>query len=419
MRMMLGLINRFKKDDKGTTAVLFAICLMAVLGSVALSIDFGAWAKKRSDLSSSADFGSLAGARALVEAVLRKDDDNAEAIARQTAVTFVSENNGADAAANVTASATRPYGVTVALNEYGKQYFSKAVGASAPDIDVVSHAVANRVADACVVALDPAAEPGIQFGLSGSVVATGCSIWSNAEPANSMDGQGSGRVSSDYNCAVGGGSTTSSFNITPSVRSNCLKVRDPFADWTAPDYSSQPCTANNMRINGQVGSTLSPGRYCGGITIMGGATVHFLPGEYIIDGGELIAKGSSSLSGTNVCFLFTNGANVDLSGTADVDLSACTSGPMEDMIFAAGRDEPRVTSILSGNNLFRLEGHVYLPSHDLRYSGGPDGGFPADYTTIAAATIRFDGSSRVEFRNKSGGSDNYSGRALSHIFLTQ
>jgi hypothetical protein len=168
-----------------------------------------------------------------------------------------------------------------------------------------------------------------------------------------------------------------------------------------------------------VGSNLSPGKYCGGITILGGATVHFLPGEYIIDGGQLLAKGSSSMTGNNVCFLFTNGATVDLSGTADVDLSACTSGPMTDMIFASDRSEPRVTSILAGNNLFRLEGHVYLPSHDLRYTGGPSGGFPADFTTIAAATIRFDGSSRTEFRNKAGGSGNYSGRAFSHIFLTQ
>ena len=419
MRMVSGLLNRFRKDANGTTAIIFALCLIPVLGGVALSVDFGTWFKKRTDLASSADSGSLAGARALVEAVLRKDDDNAETIARTTALTFVSRNNGADATANVTASTTRPYGVTVALNEFGKQYFSKALGQSAPDIDVVSHAVANRVADACVVALDPQASPGIQFGLSGDVVAHGCSIWSNAEPASSMDGQGSGRVSSDYNCAVGGASATSSLNISPSVRSNCLKVRDPFADWSAPDYSADACTAHNTRINGQVGSTLSPGKYCGGITILGGATVHFLPGEYVISGGEFIAKGSSSLTGNNVCFLFTDGANVDLSGTANVDLSACTSGPMEDMIFAASPDEPRVTSILAGNNLFRLEGHVYLPQHDLRFSGGPDGGFPPAFTTIAAATLRFDGSSRTEFRNKSGGSSNRSGRAFSHIFLTQ
>ena len=180
-----------------------------------------------------------------------------------------------------------------------------------------------------------------------------------------------------------------------------------------------PCTANNLRINSQVGATLSPGKHCGGITILGGSTVDFLPGVYIIHGGELLAKGTSSVTGDDVCFLFTDGASVDLSGTADVDLSACTSGPMEGMIFAAGRDEPRASSILAGNNVFRLEGHVYLPNHDLRYTGGPDGGFPADYTTLAAATIRFDGSARTEFRNKSSGSDNRSARAFSHIYLTE
>jgi Flp pilus assembly protein TadG len=415
----LTFFKKFRRDTKGTVAVIFGLAFVALIGFVGLSVDVGSWVKKRSDLVSSADFGSLAGTRALVEAILRKDDDNAETIARSTALKYVAENGGAAATPQVTVSMSRPYGVRVTLNEDGQQYFSKAVGQSAPDIGVVSHAVANRVADACVVALDPAAEPGIQFGLSGDVIAHNCAIWSNAEPASSMDGQGSGTISSEYNCAVGGGAATSNLNISPRPRSNCLKVRDPFADWTAPDYSSDSCDFRNMRINGQNGAALTPGKYCGGITILGGATVNFEPGVYIIDGGELIAKGSSSLSGDGVCFLFTGGANVDLSGTADVDLSACTSGPMAGMVFASSRDEPRVTSILAGNNLFRLEGHVYLPTHDLRYTGGPDGGHPADYATVAAATVRFDGSSVSSFRNGSSPSEYYSARAFSHIYLTE
>ena len=415
----LTFFKKFKDDTKGAVAVIFGLAFVALIGFVGLSVDVGSWVKKRSDLVSSADFGSLAGTRALVEAILRKDDDNAETIARTTALKYIEENGGVAATPQVTVSTIRPYGVRVTLNEDGQQYFSQAVGQSAPDIGVVSHAVANRVADACVVALDPAAAPGIRFGLSGEVVANGCAIWSNAEPASSMDGQGSGRVSSDTNCAVGGADATSGLDISPKVRPNCLKVRDPFADWTAPDYSSTSCDYNNTRINGQTGATVYPGKYCGGITILGGATVDFEPGVYIIDGGSLTGLGSSSITGDGVCFLFTNGAEIDLSGTADVELSACTAGPMAGMLFAGGRDEPRVTSTIGGNNLFRLEGHVYLPTHDLNYSGGPDGGYPADYTTLAAATIRFDGSARTEFRNPSSPSDYYSARAFSHIYLIE
>ena len=68
---------------------------------------------------------------------------------------YIIENGGAAAVANITVSTDRPYGVRVALNEQGQQHFSKAVSAKAPDIDVVSYAVAKQASDACVLALDP------------------------------------------------------------------------------------------------------------------------------------------------------------------------------------------------------------------------------------------------------------------------
>jgi hypothetical protein len=119
-----------------------------------------------------------------------------------------------------------------------------------------------------------------------------------------------------------------------------------------------------------------------------------------------------------VAFLLMNGAYVNLGGAAVVDLSAPPSGDMAGLAFASGRDEPRQESIMRGDSEFRLEGHVYLPTHHLRFSGGPDGGFPASYTNIVAGTIKFEGSSRVEFRNNGGNGPNYGARAFSHIFLT-
>ena len=104
----LTLFKKFRDDNRGTTAIVFGLTFVALIGFVGLSVDVGSWVKKRSDLTSSADFGSLAGARALVEALLRKDDDNAESIARTTALKYVSENGGTAATPQVTVSATRP-----------------------------------------------------------------------------------------------------------------------------------------------------------------------------------------------------------------------------------------------------------------------------------------------------------------------
>ncbi len=62
MRTVSPLIKRFMSDARGTTAIIFALCLMVVVGCLALSVDFATWVKKRTDLASAADFASLAGA---------------------------------------------------------------------------------------------------------------------------------------------------------------------------------------------------------------------------------------------------------------------------------------------------------------------------------------------------------------------
>jgi len=85
----LTFFKKFTRDTKGTVAVIFGLAFVALIGFVGLSIDVGSWVKKRSDLVSSADFGSLAGTRALVEAILRRDDDNAETIARTTTLKYI------------------------------------------------------------------------------------------------------------------------------------------------------------------------------------------------------------------------------------------------------------------------------------------------------------------------------------------
>ena len=418
MRTVSPLIKRFMSDARGTTAIIFALCLMAIVGCLALSVDFATWVKKRTDLASAADFASLAGARALVDSLLGGNQDSPASVAEAVARRYIIENGGAAAVANITVSTDRPYGVRVALNEQGQQHFSKAVSAKAPDIDVVSYAVAKQASDACVLALDPTATPGIEFGLSGEVVANGCSIWSNADTQLSMDGRGSGTVSSDWNCAVGTANITRRLNVTPEARSNCLPVRDPLADWTPP-AAPLGCTASGLVLDKPGDYTLWPGTYCGGITIKGGAKVTFKSGTYFIDGGALLVEGGGSVYGQHVAFLLMNDAYVDLGGAAVVDLSAPPSGDMAGLVFASGRDESRQESIMRGNTEFRVEGHVYLPTHHLRFSGGSDGGFPASYTTIVAATIKFEGSSRMEFRNNGGSGPNYGARAFSHIFLTQ
>lgn len=51
-------------------------------------------------------------------------------------------------------------------------------------------------------------------------------------------------------------------------------------------------------------AVFSPGRYCGDIILLD-AEVEFSPGVYVITGGDLKARGVSTLTGEGVAFVFT------------------------------------------------------------------------------------------------------------------
>lgn len=77
---------------------------------------------------------------------------------------------------------------------------------------------------------------------------------------------------------------------------------DPLAYVTAPVFSA--CTPGDSSLVINTVRTLSPGTYCGGLTIQN-TTVTFLPGLYIITGGFSLTQGT--IRGTGVTLYFTKG----------------------------------------------------------------------------------------------------------------
>ena len=84
--------------------------------------------------------------------------------------------------------------------------------------------------------------------------------------------------------------------VTPAPV-NAAKTPDPFAGTTIPDISGMPCDPHSFSpplltrtITGTV--TLSPGRYCGGLTVSGTGNVTLSPGTYYMDGGRGLVGGS-------------------------------------------------------------------------------------------------------------------------------
>ena len=105
-----------------------------------------------------------------------------------------------------------------------------------------------------------------------------------------------------------GSAASSNWNATgsPTPRYNVATTGDPLAYLTQPAFSS--CQYNNISYTDGATHSLSPGVYCGGITVKSNTTVNFSAGLYIIAGGMNV-QSNSTLNGTGVTLFFTRGGS--------------------------------------------------------------------------------------------------------------
>ena len=184
--------------------------------------------------------------------------------------------------------------------------------------------------------------------------------------------------------------------FNPAPQTGVAPLPDPLRNLQLPPYSG--CDFSNTKING--GTTrLTPGVYCGGITISS-ATVTFTAGTYILNGGGLtISGGSSAVTGDGLTFLNTSNGYaykpITISGGGYVNLSATTSGMFTGILFFQDRN---ITSssqnTISGGSTTVIGGTLYFPTTKLVYSGGS--GSSGEPTTIIADTLSFSGPSYIQ-----------------------
>ncbi len=127
---------------------------------------------------------------------------------------------------------------------------------------------------------------------------------------------------------------------------------DPFASLSAPTSGSIVSTShasydmNNKPHN----NTLSPGVYCGGMTIgnTNGTTFTFSPGVYVMAGGGMTLNSQAVVAGTGVTFYNTSSTGwgcsgsssytpLTISGQVTANLTAPTSGTYNGILFFGNR----------------------------------------------------------------------------------
>lgn len=412
-------IGRFLRREDGAAAVYFALLSPILIGFAALGGEATLWLVTQRKLQHIADAAAYSGAARAISTPV------AEAI--RTAARDSALQSGLREADPITVNvppATGPNAgkaghVEVIVERSVPRYVSGLFTGTLAPVAISARAVAGRLEGSgdpvCMLALSQAADTAFAVGGAGTVNVTGCAFASNSPAVDSFDMIGA-KVTVEGSClyAVGGADVSDNLTLTDcdQPRTRQRPTADPYADLAIPG----PATFSGLmrRDKSSVGATFTPGEYLmqypdlpvalfAGLDLKG--TVNFGRGLYVIDGGTLKVNAGAQISGTGVTFLLLNGARLDVSGSAQLTVSAydpanpaLRSDPFAGLLFLGDREGTPVAHSLSGNSANDTNGVIYLPNDSLTYIGDSGSAYPCLEIIAAKLTVTGSGTLNIGCR---------------------
>lgn len=308
--------TRIVSGERGATALVSAVALVALIGFIALGLDVGHAFVEQSRLQTATDAAALATAGLIGSASPREITARAQQYAarnlsddpdnpnpplheaqlsvdqgrwdpEQRAFTVTSDGpNAVRVIARRSEVAGRPVRTWFATL-FGRDHF-----------ELSTQAIAVRRRTVCLLALEPTAVRAVELSGGSELNMPDCGVQINSSGNPALRGSGGASITASSICIVG----TCNVNgtLSPAPQPSCAPMADPLAALPAPVYGA--CDYRDLAVSGQ-SRTLSPAAYCGGIRINGGATVTFEPGIYVIKDGPLNAEGGGSIVGDGVTLL--------------------------------------------------------------------------------------------------------------------
>ncbi len=383
---------RRSRSESGQVLVLTAMSIVVLLGFAAMAADLGQFWSVRRKMQTAADAAAISAAIAL----RLKEDATAAGRSVSALNGFTDSSNSVTVAVNNPPASGPSAGnasyVEVIVTQTKSSYFLSALGYSS--VNISARAVGSSTnSPACVFSLDPTASGALSVGGSSSMT-LGCGALVDSSSSTALSTNGGGTLTATAIGVVGGYSGS---GMTPTPKSGIAPAPDPLSYLTPPSVGG--CDQTNFHASGSGTTTLNHGVYCGGIQISGSGTVIFNSGLYILDGGGLKMTGSATLSGTEVTFYNTyDGSNsyggISLSGSAQINLSAPTSGTYEAILFYQDPTVPSsgASSSITGNSSSTFDGAIYFKTTPLSYGGNSSS---SGYTLILGRTVTISGHSTV------------------------
>jgi hypothetical protein len=254
---------------------------------------------------------------------------------------------------------------------------------------------AQSSGDMCVMALGTSGKLSVRQAVT--VGLASCDLYNNSRNEGSTELVGGSSLSAHDIFLAGGYALSPGSLMTASGRleTHSSAVADPYIGLAVPGYSG--CTRTHLALDAGETETISPGVYCGGIAVAGGAALNLAPGTYILDEGNFEVGENGAVNGSNVTVILTSrsGSNygvVDFRHGATIKLSAPPSRSevgMPGIALWADTRAPAARNMLDGGGAQIIDGAVYLPSQTVSFSGGSPSGTRC--SQLIARTVSFTG----------------------------
>ena len=257
-------------------------------------------------------------------------------------------------------------------------------------------AIVGTVPSDCIYVLDPSAQNAFQVSNGATVVASGCALAVDSNNGDAASITGGASVTASAIDVTGGVAINNGGTTTPAPVTGVTAVTDPFA--SLPALTPASCVTHPSMYSPGSNTTLTPGTYCGGITVSNGATnVVFGAGDYIINGGGITFGGGATASGSNIMFYLTGTnatyASVTIANGVSVTFSGPTSGVYQGVLFFQNRSITSASNAsFAGGATMTLTGSLYFPTTDVSFSNGSSA---AGNVALIAKQVSFTGGTKI------------------------
>ena len=329
-----------------------ALAFPVLMMMSAAALEYGSVVKRRGELQTAADSGSIAGVNQFKLA--NTDDAAAIRMAIATSQAQAAGQTAPEVKTQVSAEVLANHSsVHVSVTETVPVTFSKFLGITEIVLKAESTARLSGTTRLCLLALDKAAIGAFHLEESARITASDCSLYSNSMSTSGVQGENKSVAVAISTCSAGGYSGSPA-TFMPPPATGCPALKDPLIDIVGPTPDAcilLPASLNPKKskidpddpaagdIVVSVDTTLSAGTYCGGLHITKSTNVTLSPGIYIMKDGTLVVDKKASLTGTNVGFYFTGDrGGLLFDQDSVVSLTAPKDGKMAGLLFFEDRN---------------------------------------------------------------------------------